>query len=229
MCNRFALPKPEEIAAHFELGEIPSLAPRYNVAPGESILVVRREGEARVLDTSAWGLQPARQGSPSKPVLNLRAESLRPSAAKDGPAARRTRCLVPAGGFFEWRHVGRARQPWYFRMKDAPLLGLAALCDEDAVAAGPGAATAAALRRCAIVTTQPNTLVAEVHDRMPVIIAREAYGAWLDPGVRLEELLPLLAPFPVDAMVGYPVSSVVNRAGVEDPRAVVPARQETLF
>jgi putative SOS response-associated peptidase YedK len=64
---------------------------------------------------------------------------------------------------------------------------------------------------------------------MPVIIAPEAYGAWLDPGVRLEELLPLLAPFPADAMVGYPVSSVVNRAGVEDPRAVEPARQETLF
>lgn len=229
MCNRFALPRPEEIAAHFELGEIPSLAPRYNVAPGENVLVVRREGDARVLDTSAWGLQPGRGGSPAKPVLNLRAESLRSSAAKGGAAARRGRCLVPAGGFFEWRHVGRARQPWYFRMKDTPLLGLAALC--DAVAAPPptGAAAPTALSRCAIVTTEPNRLVAEVHDRMPVIIPREAYAAWLDPAVRLADLLPLLTPFPADAMVGYPVSSVVNRAGVEDPRAIEPARQETLF
>lgn len=227
MCNRFALPKPEEIAAHFELGEIPSLAPRYNVAPGETILVVRREGETRVLDSSAWGLQPGSRGAQTKPVLNLRAESLRSSAEKGGSAARRGRGLVPAGGFFEWRHVGRARQPWYFRMKDAPLLALAALCDEPA--APPGMATDSPVRRCAIVTTEPNELVAEVHDRMPVIISRDAYGAWLDPSVPLLELLPLLAPFPVEAMVGYPVSSVVNRAGVEDPRAIEPARQESLF
>jgi putative SOS response-associated peptidase YedK len=229
MCNRFALPQPEEIAAHFELGEIEPLPPRYNVAPGENVLVVRREGSARVLDRSAWGLQPARRGAAPKPVLNLRAESLRSSAANDGPAARRVRCLVPAGGFFEWRHLGRARQPWYFRMKDAPLLGLAALCDEAAAPFPGGAATPAALRRCAIVTTEPNGLVAEVHDRMPVIIPRAAYGSWLDPAVPLADLLALLAPFPADAMVGYPVSSVVNRAGVEDPRAIEPTRQETLF
>ena len=223
MCNRFALPKPEEIAAHFELGEVPALAPRYNVGPGESILVVRRDGPRRVLDTSAWGLLPRRDGK-AKPVLNLRAESLRASAERGGAASLRGRALVPAGGFFEWRHVGRARQPWYFRLKDSPLLALAALADE------PGAAPAAPPpRRCAVVTTTPNELVAEVHDRMPVIIPREAYDAWLDPATRLAELLPLLVPFPADAMIGHPVSSLVNRSGVEDPRAIEPARQETLF
>jgi putative SOS response-associated peptidase YedK len=223
MCNRFALPRPEEIAAHFELGEIPALAPRYNVGPGESILVVRRDGPRRVLDTSAWGLLPRREER-AKPVLNLRAESLRASAERGGAAARRARALVPAGGFFEWRHVGRARQPWYYRLKDSPLLALAALADE----AEPGAATAPS-RRCAVVTTTPNALVAEVHDRMPVIIPRAAYDAWLDPAARLDELLPLLVPFPADAMIGYPVSSLVNRTGVEDPRAIEPARPEALF
>lgn len=230
MCNRFALPKPEQIAAHFGLGEIAALAPRYNVAPGETILVVRQQDGGRVLDTSAWGLTPRWVREPRKPLLNVRAETLRGKPGRDA-TARRGRCLVPAGGFFEWRHVGRARQPWYFRLKDSPLLGLAALSDagtpEPASAAPPG--DAATVRRCAIVTTRPNDLVAEVHDRMPVIIPREAYGRWLDPEVELTELLPLLEPYPVDAMVGYPVSSVVNRAGVEDPRAVEPSRQETLF
>jgi putative SOS response-associated peptidase YedK len=219
MCNRFALPKPDEIAAHFELGEIPALAPRYNVGPGESILVVRQDGARRVLDRTAWGLLPRREGR-AKALLNLRAESLRASAERNGTAARRERALVPAGGFFEWRHVGRSRQPWYFRPKAGPLFGLAAFSEAAGEAAG---------RRCAVVTTTPNELVAEVHDRMPVIIPRAAYAAWLDPAVRLEELLPLLAPFPADAMIGYPVSSLVNRAGVEDPRAIEPASRETLF
>ena len=225
MCNRFALPSPDEIAAHFELGEVGALLPRYNVAPGETILVVRSEGGSRVLDTSLWGLTPRWVREPRKPLLNIRAETLRGKPGRD-ETARRGRCLVPAGGFFEWRHVGRARQPWYFRLKDSPLFGLAAL---SAPAEGAPAGSPAALRRCAIVTTQPNGLVAPVHDRMPVIVPREAYGPWLDPSLELSDLLQLLQPYPAEAMIGYPVSSIINRAGVDDPRAIEPARRETLF
>jgi putative SOS response-associated peptidase YedK len=221
MCNRFALPSPDEIAAHFELPPLPPLPPRYNVAPGEEIFVVRNAGGSRVLDTSTWGLVPGFVREQRKPLLNVRAETLRGKPGR-GELARQGRCLVPAGGFFEWRHLGRARQPWYFRMKDSPLLGLAALSEAVEDDAGPG-------RHCAILTTLPNSLVAEVHDRMPVIIPRDAYSSWLDPQVELAELMPLLAPFPPELMLGYPVSSVVNRTGVEDPRAVEPASSETLF
>jgi putative SOS response-associated peptidase YedK len=218
MCNRFALPSPEEIAAHFGLTDVGDLPPRFNIAPGEEILLVRQAGSSRRLDRCTWGFRPPWLRDPAKPLLNVRAETLRgrPGASD---VARRGRCLVPAGGFFEWRRVGRARQPWYFKLADAPLLALAALADVPE----------AAERRCAIVTTQPNELVAEVHDRMPVVIPPEAYGAWLDADVPLAELQPLLAPFPAERMRAYAVSSVVNRSGVEDPRAVLPAARETLF
>ena len=218
MCNRFALPSPEELAAHFGLSEIGEVPPRFNVAPGEQILVVRQAASARVLDRCTWGLRPAWLRDPRKPLLNVRAETLR-GRPGSSEAARRGRCLVPAGGFFEWRRVGRARQPYYFKLADSPLLALGAISD---VPEAPD-------RHCAIVTTEPNALVAEVHDRMPVIVPREAYSAWLDPDLPLAEMQSLLVPYPAEQMTAYAVSSVVNRSGVEDPRAVQPAARETLF
>lgn len=218
MCNRFALPGPEEIAAHFGLTELGEIPPRFNIAPGEEILVVRQAAGGRSLDRCMWGLKPRWLRDSGKPLLNVRSETLhgRPGSSE---MARRHRCLVPAGGFFEWRRLGRSRQPWYFKLADGPLLALAALADPPE----------AKERRCAIVTTQPNALVAEVHDRMPVIVAREAYAAWLDPERPLDDLQALLQPYPAERMTAYAVSSVVNRPGVEDPRAVQPAAKETLF
>ncbi len=223
MCNRFALPaSPEEIASEFELSELPGLPPRYNIAPGERIPVVRASGRSRILDAAWWGLTPSWIRDPKKPLLNIRAETLRGKPGRN-PMAREGRCLVPAGGFYEWQRLGRARQPYYYRLRDAPLLGLAALSE---LVPEP---TGEVVRRCAILTTQPNSLVAPVHDRMPVIIPRHAYGLWLDPTRELAELFSLLEPYPAERMTSYPVSPVVNRAGVEDPRSVEPAKPGTLF
>jgi putative SOS response-associated peptidase YedK len=224
MCNRFALPaSPEELAEEFEVEPPPSFVPRYNVAPGEGIWVVRRETSGpRVLDTSLWGVAPSWARGAGKPLLNIRAETLRGKPGRS-PMAREGRLLVPAGGFYEWQRVGRARQPYYYRLRDSPLFALAALC--ETVPASP----AGLARHCAILTTQPNALVAEVHDRMPVIVPREAYSLWLDPGAELGEVLAPLRPFPPELMTAYPVSTVVNRSGVEDPRAIEPAKPATLF
>ena len=219
MCNRFALPaSPEELAEHLGLSELPDLVPRYNVAPGEEVLVVRADGDNRVLQRASWGIRP---GGRERPLLNIRSETLRSRTRPQQPR-RRERVLVPAGGFFEWRHLGRARQPFYFKLKDSPLLAFAALCEG-------GDTTAGRAPCCALLTTAPNPLVAEVHDRMPAILARDAYARWLDGGTDLFDVLDLLGPFPAEAMTGYPVSTLVNRSGVEDPRTIQPARQQTLF
>ncbi|HXY41662.1 MAG TPA: SOS response-associated peptidase, partial [Vicinamibacteria bacterium] len=202
----------------FGLSETEALVRRYNVAPGEEILVVRADGQGRLLQRAWWGLRPRGQ---DRPLLNIRSETLL-SHGRPRQGGRPERVLVPAGGFFEWRHVGRARQPFYFKLKDSPLLGLAALCE------GGGTAAEGA-RCCALLTTEPNPLVAEVHDRMPAILARGAYARWLDAGTDLLDVLDLLQPFAAEAMTGYPVSTLVNRSGVEDPRAIEPARQQTLF
>jgi len=229
VCNRFALPEPEEIAAQFEVSLPEALPPRFNIAPGEEILVVRRDAGVRVLERSTWGLSPLWLRRPGAPLLNIRAETLLGRPGRSA-TANQGRCLVPAGGFFEWHRIGRARQPWYFRLRDSPLFGLAAVSEtagdkvDDAVG-DPRKAR----RRCALLTTRPNELVAPVHDRMPVIIPREAYAAWLDPGLELAELLPLLGPIAAAAMTAHPVSSLVNRTGVEDPRAIEPAARESLF
>jgi len=225
MCNRFALPEPEEIAAEFEVVASGELRPRFNVAPGEEILVVRRAGGLRVLDHSTWGLAPAWIRRPGPPLRNVRAETLLGKPGRS-ETANRGRCLVPAGGFFEWLHLGRSRQPWYFRPRDGSLFALGAL--SEVVAETPGDARSER-RHCAILTTRPNELVAPVHDRMPVIVPRDAYPAWLDPDVALAELLSLLEPIAAEALIGHPVSSLVNRAGVEDPRTIEPAPRETLF
>jgi putative SOS response-associated peptidase YedK len=223
MCNRFALPAtPEEIAEEFELPKPPDTRPRYNIAPGETILVVREEGGARLADGSSWGLLPSGSRGPGMPLLNIRAETLRRDRTHD-ETVREGRCLVPAGGFYEWRHLGRARQPYYFRPADAPLFGLAAVSER---LPQPGGGS---VRHCAIVTTEPNGLVAPVHDRMPVIIPREAYALWLDPTRDPGEILPLLAPYAAERMKTYPVSTLVNRAGIEDPRCIEPIPSETLF
>ncbi len=241
MCNRFALPaSPEEIEEYFELAEPPDLVPRYNIAPGERILIVRRGDETRPspagsrrgtgaqdaatrrADSSLWGLRPGWARDAKKPLLNVRAETLRGKPGRSN-LARGGRCLVPAGGFFEWQRLGRARQPYYFRLKESPLLAFAALAE-----AAPGLDGSPA-RHCAILTTTPNSVVAEVHDRMPVILPPDAYESWLDPTLELGQMLSLLEPFPADAMTRYPVSTVVNRAGVEDPRTVQPSQPETLF
>ncbi len=220
MCNRFALPaSPEELAEHFGLSDLEGPVARYNVAPGEEILVVRREGQRRVLQRASWGLRP--RGGQGAALLNIRAETLRTHTGAGQPR-RRERVLVPAGGFFEWRHLGRARQPYYFKLKDSPLLGFAALCERRPATPGDG-------RCCALLTTAPNPLVAEVHDRMPAILRRDAYARWLDAETDLGEVLELLQPFPAEGMTSYPVSTLVNRSGVEDPRTILPARQQTLF
>ncbi len=223
VCNRFALPaSPEEIAAEFDLGEVPALGPRYNVAPGEEILVVRMRSGRRVLGRSHWGLSPSWIRDPRRPLLNVRAETLRGRPGRSA-TAREGRCLVPAGGFYEWRRLGRTRQPYFFRLKRTPLLALAALSET-----APATASTAVLQ-CAIVTTEPNDLVALIHERMPVIIPREAYSLWLDPAHELHELLRLLRPLPADEMTAYPVLPIVNKAGVEDPRSIEPAAANTLF
>lgn len=222
MCNRFALPaSPEQIASHFELDAVPQLSARYNVAPGEPIAIVHCDQGRRTLGTCHWGLIPPWVREARKPLLNIRSETLR---GKPGLSemARTGRCLVPASGFFEWRRLGRTRQPYYFHLRDSPLLGLAALVRN-------GREAPAVPLDCAVLTTEPNSLVAEVHDRMPVIVPPEAYGAWLDASLPLRDVAALLAPLPAERMEAFPVSSRVNRAGIDDPTLIERVKPGTLF
>jgi putative SOS response-associated peptidase YedK len=210
MCARFQFAPPEEWVEEFGLGEVPELPARYNIAPSQDVLAVRRapagEREARLLK---WGLVPhwAEDPKVGARLINARAESVaaRP-AFRD--SFRERRCLVPAQGFYEWKRFGRSREPWLVRLKDARTFAFAGLWDR-------WTRQGTAVESCALITTAPNPLVAPIHNRMPAILDHDAYAAWLDPHASEADLQRLLAPFPAEAMEAFPVSPRVNSTDVE--------------
>jgi len=225
MCGRFTLTAPDELVAEaFGLDEPPQLSARYNIAPAQPVAVVRRAVGGRPrLDTARWGF-PAR-GTPGADadaaalLVNARSETAASKPSFREAFARR-RCLIPADGFYEWRR-GR-REAFHFRLLEGSVFAFAGLWE-------PGAGSAAA-DACVILTTDANGLVAEIHDRMPVILPPTAYAAWLDPaGADLGRLRELLRPYRAEKMGARPVGPFVNDARHEGPRCLEAPRQASLF
>jgi putative SOS response-associated peptidase YedK len=211
MCGRFTLRAPASVVAEqFSLFEVPLLQPRFNIAPSRPVPVVRMVPQQvesrREFVLLRWGLVP---GWAKDPAIGNRMINARAETAADKPsfraALRRRRCLVVADGFYEWKTAGKHRQPMFIHMRDDRPLGFAGIWE-----AWEGAGHAS-LESCTILTTVANELVRPIHDRMPVIVAPEDYGRWLDPA--MQEPAPiqsLLRPYPSDAMEAYAVSTRVN-------------------
>lgn len=221
MCGRFTLTTPGEILAEaFGLDAAPALAPRYNIAPTQPVLVVRRESPAgpRRAALLRWGLIPAGGPEPGRPLINARAETAA-TLPSFRDAFRRRRCLVPADGFYEWMGPrGRPRQPMLIRLKDARPFALAGLWE-------PPTTTGEVenVGTCTILTTGPNALLAEIHDRMPVILGPEEGEGWLDPTpASLAALRGLLRPYPAELMTACAVGRAVNDASYDGPECVRP-------
>jgi putative SOS response-associated peptidase YedK len=218
MCGRFTLTASgEEVAEAFGLDETPELVARYNIAPSQPVAVVRAEpsGDRRTLAMLKWGLLPRATAEPTRPLINARAESAwsRPSFRE---AFARRRCLLPATGFFEWTGVAKKRQPFYFRMVSGRPFAFAGLWEPPFDPVDPATVT--------ILTTEPNDVVRPLHDRMPVIVAPEAYGRWLSPPtVSAASLRPLLAPFPASALIAFQVGMAVNNARHDEPDCIAPS------
>jgi len=222
MCGRFTLfTLASRLAEVFLPGEVLSFTPRYNISPSQPVLTVRTDPATgrREFAMPRWGLIPswAKDASIGNRLINARAETV-----ADKPAFRRAirerRCLVPADGFYEWKEEPKGKRPFYVRMRDGTPFALAGLWERwQGISGEP-------LETCAILTTAPNDLLAPLHDRMPLILAPEAYAQWLDPSVRSpERLSPLFHPFPGDAMEAYPVGRAVNNPRSDDPSCIRPS------
>ena len=225
MCGRYMLTTPvDALRQLFLFTERPNLAPRYNIAPTQEVPIVRRtrDGAARELIMVRWGLVPYWADDPKigNRLINARRESVaRTPAFRD--AYQRRRCLVPADGFFEWQKTGKARQPLLVRRQDRAPFAFAGLWERCPLPGG------AVLRSCTIITCPANALVAPVHDRMPVILAPENFGRWLDPEVGGPELLE---PCPAEWLEAVPVSPRVNSPENDDAECIAPiAVQGTLL
>jgi putative SOS response-associated peptidase YedK len=220
MCGRYTLKTPvEELAEEFgfEASSV-ELPPNYNVAPTQEVAAILEEGGKRRLELLRWGLIPSWADDPSigSRMINARSETA-PEKPSFRRAFRERRCLIPADGFYEWQRTNGAKQPYYIRMKEGRPFAFAGLWESWKDDGGPE------IRSCTILTTKPNALAAEIHDRMPVILPAGSYDAWLDPETGRDELYGLLAPYPEDEMEAYPVSRLVNSPQNNDPRCIEPA------
>lgn len=236
MCGRFVVASsPELLADQFEVDEVAveSTEPQYNVAPRQQVMVVRQREERRVLSQLRWGLIPswAKTASIGDRMINARAEGLAEKPAYKRAFAKH-RCIIPADGFYEWQVVappttpkGRPKkQPVFVHRRDGEPMALAGLWAAWKVPEGvevEGVKDDGWLRSCVIVTTKPNDLLAPIHDRMPVVLPKSRWAQWLDPeGHDVDALAELLVPLPDDVLELWPVSTLVNKADMNDPELV---------
>ena len=216
MCGRFTQTFTwDRLGPLFDLSGLPlNLQPRYNVAPSQEAAVVRAARDARrSLSMLRWGLVPGWAKDPriGHKLINARSETAREKPSFRAAFATR-RCLVPTGGFYEWKREGRAKQPWLIGMKDRGPFAFAGLW-ERWFAPGGGAE---AMETFTILTTTANETVAPIHHRMPVILVPEAFSPWL-AGAEVA-----LVPCPPETMTAWPVSTFVNRPANDDPRCIEP-------
>lgn len=200
--------------------------PRYNLAPGQEALVVLDE-DGRQGVMLRWGLVPhwAKEPNTGYKMINARAEGLEKKPSFRGPLER-SRCLVPADGFYEWTKGPGGKQPHRLVRKDRAVFAMAGLWDSWQDKEG-----GAQLKTFTIVTTGANSLVQPIHERMPVILAPEHEAAWLDHDLSDPQVLAkMLQPYPAKLMEAYPVSTRVNSPAREGPELIEPAaRQGGLF
>jgi len=193
--------------------------PRYNLAPGQEVLSVLHDGKSHRAGRIKWGFVPvfAKEEEKSKTgIINAKAETLAERPAFRDSLAKK-RCVILADGFYEWKKDGKTKTPMRILMKDEIIFPLAGLWNTVVKADGTKVST------CTIVTTTPNGLVSQIHDRMPAILTPEAEKVWLDPRVTDPRiLLNLLRPFEEDAMKAYPVSDLVNHANIDIPECIRP-------
>ena len=218
MCGRYTLKTPAgRLAEEFGVGgSLPELPPNYNVAPTQQVATVLAENGSRRLEMLRWGLIPPWADDPQigSRMINARSETA-PEKPSFRRAFRERRCLIPADGFYEWKRMNGGKQPYYIHMEGGRPFAFAGLWESWD--------REGEIRSCTILTTGANSLVGEIHDRMPVIVAPDAYDVWLDPASEGDELRGLLAPFPEDEMEAYPVSRFVNSPSNNDERCIEPA------
>jgi putative SOS response-associated peptidase YedK len=195
MCNRFRQTKSgSELAERFQAWQEIEVTPRFNIAPTQPILTVRDRAGKRMISSMRWGLVPASSTRSSPGHFNARSESVSTKLAFRG-LLQDNRCLIPADGFYEWRTMGSVKQPFCFKLANSELFAFAGLCEEGGT--------------CVILTTEANSLVADVHDRMPVIVSPENYDVWLN-SADLKAALAILKPYDPKLMRSHPVNTKLN-------------------
>jgi putative SOS response-associated peptidase YedK len=219
MCGRYVITSsPEAIRALFRYPEQPNFPPRYNVAPTQPVPIVRISERARGFALVRWGLIPAWVKDPREfsLLINARGETIGEKPAFRN-AMQRRRCLFPADGFYEWKADRGAKRPYFIRPRSGGPIAFAGLWETWMGPNGEEVDTAC------IVTTRANDVLAPIHDRMPVVVAPEAFDLWLDSAkVDAATAAALIAPAPEDLFEAVEVSTAVNRTANDSADLIEP-------
>jgi putative SOS response-associated peptidase YedK len=230
MCGRYSLagPNPAQVRSAYPVDEGLEIRQRFNVAPGDDVLAVTTDREGRPRgEILRWGFIPpwSETPPPAGQMINARAETV-----AERPAYRtaftRMRCLVLSDGFYEWQRMPAGpKQPFHITVAGRELFGFAGLWS---VWHGADGST---LRSCTILTTEANSAVAPLHDRMPVILPRDAEPLWLSPQASQHELSELLVGLAADETRLRAVGPAVSDARYDGPECLAdPVQaQATLF
>ena len=220
MPERFALYHDlQTLAERFGIESEPtSFEPKYNIAPGQNVSVIIKDGDEKKCVIMRWGLVPQWSNDPliGFQMINARGETVaqKPSFKN---SLRKRRCIVPCSGFYEWNKVDKKTKiPYHIKPKNDQFFGFAGLWDTWNRDGGD-------LTTFAIITTTPNELIEPIHDQMAVILSKEDEQIWLDPNNQNpDELVTLLKPYPSEEMQAYEISSFVSNARNEGPECIDP-------
>jgi putative SOS response-associated peptidase YedK len=216
MCGRYRLSRRKQIIEeHFETADWQEdWSPRFNIAPTQQVPVIRQNPKepVRQISSMRWGLVPswAKDTSGAARMINARSETAATKPAFRDPLKSR-RCLIPADAFYEWARTGASKQPFCFEVGDGGLFAFAGLWERWRDPSGQW------VKSCSILTTTPNALTSAIHDRMPVILDRDSYDLWLDPGMQnVAAVSEMLKPYDAKSMRSYPVSTRINHVANDD-------------
>jgi len=223
MCGRYTLiTDASALIDFFEIAQTllngTPLQPRYNIAPGQDVPMVRHTGTGRELALARWGLVPhwSKEEKPKYSTINARAETVaeKPTYRE---AFKHKRCLIPATGFYEWQKRGETKIPHHIRQPDGELFAFAGLWDHWDKE-GPG------FDSCSIIVTGANAVMQPIHERMPVILNPAQYNVWLATGhFNRAQLEALLVPYG-GKLETCPISKYVNSPQHDDAQCIDKAK-----
>lgn len=221
MCGRFALfADIKQIEKHFNLHQTFIMQPRYNIAPGQMIPIIISPNRHIEVGFGQWSFLPhwvqTENQKPPKGYINARQETLflKPSFKA---AAAQYRCIIPMSGYFEWKSVNEKKQPYFIKLKEQPLLGVAGIWSIWHVKQPDELTT------CAVITTEATGRLSHIHPRMPVILKPEHYGIWLNPKSSEKDAQQCLQDVISEVeFQAFAVSSQMNSPGVDTPTCIRP-------
>lgn len=166
------------------------------------------------METMLWGMSLPWLKETNRPLINVRADTLieKPYFRK---LLEHNRCILPASGFYEWKSEGKKKTPIFFRPVDEGIVGVGGVWSEFTTREG------VKVRSCAIITTEPNKLVREVHNRMPLIFSRDGEELWMNPSTPLSTLQTLLVPAPASLFEAREVNDTVNKTSHDSPDCIL--------